>query len=303
MTVSDSLQGAQNENGHPIYGNEEPLLSLITHRHDVQFRVMSISHGDATTANLQSTSGFLAVQASHVGQLRAHNEDSSAWLPELGLAVVADGVGGYRAGEVASAIATYQIVSELYRRWLTAGRSWKATALCSTLEAALGSANHAIIEVAGREIRYQGMATTAVAAVFGSETLWLAHIGDSRLYRWRESTLTVLTHDHTLQQQLIDQGLCSPTEAAAAVGSNIITRALGAEASARVETSRHRLHAGDRYLLCTDGLHDMLEDREIASSMATIKNVQTSACHLLDLANLAGGHDNITVILVASTKQ
>ncbi len=259
---------------------------------------MSTSHYDTVTARLPIL-GVAAVQASHVGQVRDHNEDSSAWLPELGLAVVADGVGGYLAGEVASAIATCQIVNELYSHWLATGGHWPAE-LKGLLKTAMGKANRAIIEAASQDAGCRGMATTAVIAIFTEQDLWLAHIGDSRLYRWRQATLTALTRDHTLRQQLIDQGLCSPAEAAEAVGSNIITRALGTEASPRVETSCHRLHAGDRYLLCTDGLHDMLEDREIAQTLASIEDIQASAYRLLDLANLAGGRDNITVVLAAS---
>jgi len=258
---------------------------------------MNTPHYDTVTGLSQSILSFSAVQASHVGQLRDHNEDSSAWLPELGLAVIADGVGGYRSGEVASALATSQIVHSLANQWRIAGKRWPG-AVSNILEAAMNAANHAIIDTARQDTDCQGMATTAVAAVFHAQNLWLAHIGDSRLYRWRQSTLTPLTRDHTLRQQLIDQGICSPVEAAAAVGGNIITRALGTEARARAEIGSHPMLAGDRYILCTDGLHDMLEDREIALALATIEDARTAAYRLLDLANLAGGRDNITVVLV-----
>jgi len=260
---------------------------------------MNTSHHDVTATRSQPVLGFSAVQASHVGKVCKHNEDCSAWLPELGLAVVADGVGGYCAGEVASAIATSQIVNTLYNQWLTAGGRWPE-ALYSSLTAAIEVANSAIINVAKADTGCQGMATTAVVAVFQDQSLWIAHIGDSRLYRWRQSTLTRLTRDHTLQQRLIDQGFCTPAEAVTAVGSHIITRALGTEVTARVETSCHDIQAGDHYLLCSDGLHDMLEDHEIAQVLASTVGVHNSAYRLLDQANLAGGRDNITVVLVAS---
>lgn len=262
---------------------------------------MNGPHFKTVTGQPRSTLGFTATQASDVGQLRDHNEDSSAWLPELGVAIVADGVGGYRAGEVASAIATSQLVNSLLDQWLAAGGCWSTTKP-NFLEAAMRAANRALVEAASQNPDWQGMATTAVVAVFDDQKLWWAHIGDSRLYRLRQSVLTPLTHDHTLRQQLINQGLCTPEEAVAAVGSNIITRALGTETMAQLETGCHSVQAGDRYLLCTDGLHDMLEDAEIARTLGGIEDLQQSVYRLLDLANLAGGRDNITAVLVASSR-
>ncbi|GGI54143.1 Stp1/IreP family PP2C-type Ser/Thr phosphatase [Oxalicibacterium solurbis] len=245
------------------------------------------------------------------GLVRAHNEDAVAVSAGHGIAVLADGMGGYNAGEIASGIATAVVVSELERLLSqtdgaisrtaggTASRAASGKRLRQWMTDAVLAANQEILETARDEPQYSGMGTTLVAALFRHDRIVLAHLGDSRCYRFRQGELCLLTRDHSLLQEQIDAGLVSPEWARYAPNKNLITRALGVAPQVDVEINDYQIEAGDVYLLCSDGLSDMLTDAQLAGMLA---DPHVTLDHLGDrlvaAANGNGGRDNISAILV-----
>ena len=230
------------------------------------------------------------------GRVRSNNEDSIAIEADVGMAVLADGMGGYKAGEVASAMAT-QLIGERMRDWLRstdAAPQEVGRALRDTVQAA----NLAIFETARSHLECEGMGTTLVLALFLNGRALIGHVGDARAYRLRRGTLAPLTRDHSLLQEQVDAGLISPEWARMATYRNIVTRAVGVEPVVRFDLAEHEVLDGDLFLLCSDGLHDMLSDDTIAALLMAIPDLPTAAQALLDAANEAGGRDNISVILV-----
>jgi protein phosphatase len=231
---------------------------------------------------------------SDCGRVRANNEDTIAFEPALGLAVLADGMGGYQAGEVASAIAVQEVRARL-------GSALADDAAAGSLEqavrAAVDGANEAIYATAQRDPGCHGMGTTLVLALFADGAVMIAHIGDSRAYRLRDGCLQALTRDHSLVQEQVDAGLLRPEQARQLRYRNVLTHALGVETHPRFELVRHPLQPGDRYLLCSDGLHDMLSDAQIAAELRRAAGPEAAARTLLDAANQAGGLDNISIIV------
>jgi protein phosphatase len=237
------------------------------------------------------------------GLVRSHNEDAVQVSGDHSVAVLADGMGGYNAGEIASSIATSVFMAELERQ-LTHLNDKHAGGrrLQQLMEAAIGAANNEILDAARNEPQYSGMGTTLVATLFRHDRVVIAHIGDSRCYRFRAGDLTLLTRDHSLLQEQIDAGLVSPEWARYAPNKNLITRALGVAPQIDVETNDFQIEEGDVYLLCSDGLSDMLSSEQMT---AMLKNDGTELDKLGDLfvqaANDNGGRDNISVILVRIT--
>ena len=231
---------------------------------------------------------------SHVGVVRQHNEDSIAGDAEMGVLVLADGMGGCRGGEVASALATGLVMKKLRAKLDTEGQ-----AVCEQLWQAVSAANLAIYQTAEKFNQYEGMGTTLIAARFyGQQQLCIAHIGDSRMYRWRNGTLTQLTVDHTVLQEQIDGGLISPEEARLSFGRGLITRALGVEPEVDIDIIEQQAKADDIYLLCSDGLFDMVSEDDITRILgASVKGLALAAKALVDRANQRGGYDNISVVL------
>ena len=232
------------------------------------------------------------------GRARSNNEDSVAIDPDASLAVLADGMGGYNAGEVASNMATSFIQSEL-GRWLTEA-SVQATDqdVRRAMDICVDNANRAIFNAANTNPQYAGMGTTLVVAVFREERLMVGHVGDSRAYRLRAGRLQQITRDHSLLQEQIDAGLISPEQAAFSANKNLVTRAVGVEDTVLLETHQHEVMAGDLYLLCSDGLSDMLSDDSIAQLLQAHESLDMACQALIDAANDAGGKDNISVVLV-----
>ena len=243
---------------------------------------------------------------SHPGLKRAHNEDSSLTDAGLGLALVADGMGGYTSGEVASAIAAKAVLDGIRetlgkRRGLQreataspAGVSIEAGMLRDTIE----RANTRIFDTAHALPQCQGMGTTIVAALFSGTRVTLAHVGDSRIYRFRDKQLSQITNDHSLIQEMIDRGFYSPEEAKANTPKNLVTRALGIDPHVQVDVQEHELVNGDIFLLCSDGLNDMVTDEEISLTLGKYgANLSAAAEELVRLANQGGGKDNVTVVL------
>ena len=241
---------------------------------------------------------------SDAGRLRPHNEDSIGMDAPIGLAVLADGMGGYNAGEVASGMAVSLIVSGM-KAALAGVDPDELDAMngerlgVRILREQVMLANSAIFNAGRRRKECEGMGTTLVAALFYDDRVSVAHLGDSRMYRFREGRLERLTHDHSLLQEQLDSGLISKEEARISGYKNIVTRALGIESKVEAEIRSFDVAPQDIYLLCSDGLNDMLEDEEIRLTVETLgANLELAADQLVDLANENGGRDNISVILV-----
>lgn len=232
------------------------------------------------------------------GKARENNEDSVIFDESTGLGVLADGMGGYNAGEVASGMATQFISSEM-ARWLSAaGRLAGAKEIRRALEICVDNANLAIFKAANQNTQYAGMGTTLVVGVFQGENLLVGHIGDSRCYRMRHAEFVQITKDHSLLQEQMDAGLLTPEQAATSLNKNLVTRALGVDDSVMLEINEHMVEPGDLYLMCSDGLSDMVRDAEIAEILAMPISLEQRAQSLIDAANASGGRDNITVLLV-----
>lgn len=236
------------------------------------------------------------------GMVRSHNEDSIAADPAKGVVVLADGMGGYNAGEVASGIATTVITAELQRAMEaeTPGEGKPDSALAQRLLAEqIAKANGQIFQEAQSQPQYAGMGTTLVAAIFHDNKVTVAHIGDSRMYRLRGEQLEQITRDHSLLQEQIDSGMITAEQAKFSQNKNLVTRALGIDPTVDPEIQSFDAYAGDIYLLCSDGLNDMVSDEDIAMTVQTLSaNLRLAAQQLVQMANDNGGRDNISVILV-----
>lgn len=232
------------------------------------------------------------------GRARDNNEDSVAVDEQAGLAVLADGMGGYNAGEIASGMATAFIRSEL-GRWLNeASANASDTDVRRAMDICVDNANRAIYNAANSNPQYAGMGTTLVVAVLREGRLLMGHIGDSRGYRFRNGRLTQITKDHSLLQEQIDAGLITPEQAAFSSNKNLVTRAVGVEDAVLLETHLHDILPGDIVLMCSDGLSDMITDDQMAAVLQTTNDLQEAGNALVAAANGAGGRDNIAVVLV-----
>ncbi|MCC5872374.1 MAG: Stp1/IreP family PP2C-type Ser/Thr phosphatase [Gammaproteobacteria bacterium] len=239
----------------------------------------------------------------HTGQVREHNEDCIGLRPEVGLLVLADGMGGLKAGEVASAMAVEVITAELeaeLEEIPAAGHDEASGYALHSLAVgrAITKANASIFGVAQSQPQCAGMGTTLVVGLFFDNRLTVAHVGDSRMYRLREGVLEQVTSDHSLVQELVDRGFYTPEEARHATNKNIVTRALGIGAAVDVDMHEELALMGDLYLLCSDGLNDMIDDEQIRTILAENRgNLDAAAEILVDAANAEGGRDNVSVLL------
>ena len=235
------------------------------------------------------------------GLLRENNEDALAIDPLQSIAVLADGMGGYNAGEIASAMAVTFVKAEL-SRWLqeTAMRS-RTRDIRQAIEACVINANQSIYNAAKANPHFSGMGTTLVVGVFDQSRVLVANVGDSRCYMWRDHVLTQLTRDHSLLQEQLDAGLLTAEQAKVATHKNLVTRALGVEPGVLVDVFEHVPMPGDVYLMCSDGLCDMVDDEDMAQILSDSGSLTDQAHALIRAANDAGGRDNISVIL-ASTR-
>ena len=244
-----------------------------------------------------------SVGLTDAGRIREHNEDTIGSDPDIGLFVLADGMGGYNAGEVASGIAVKTIMSlvkeAVEHQDLTVGdRESRLSRPSIVLRDAIVRANKIIYQTAKTQPQCEGMGTTIVACMFFDNRVSIAHVGDSRMYRLRANRFERMTMDHSLLQELIDRGFYTPEEAQRAANKNYVTRALGVEPSVEVELSEQVVQKGDFYVLCSDGLSDMIEDEDIHLTISTFgASLATVAKQLIKLANDNGGRDNISLIL------
>ncbi|MGH8445352.1 MAG: Stp1/IreP family PP2C-type Ser/Thr phosphatase [Solimonas sp.] len=237
------------------------------------------------------------------GRVRGNNEDAVAEDPEIGLLVLADGMGGYNAGEIASGISVTTVLDVLRRGWATlrhgevdADSGYSAESLL--LKTAIETAHATIHQVSQTQPQCAGMGTTIVVALLHDDRLAVAYVGDSRLYRLRHGVLEQLTRDHSLLEELIARGHYSREDALKLVRKNIVTRALGVENEVQVDLIEDTVEVGDVVLLCSDGLTDMVDDETIRLTLERYTaNLETAARRLVELANDAGGKDNVSVVL------
>ncbi|MBS1216021.1 MAG: serine/threonine protein phosphatase [Proteobacteria bacterium] len=238
------------------------------------------------------------------GMVRSHNEDSVAADASIGVAVLADGMGGYNAGEVASGMATTVLTAELQQLLASGegrvmnGDAGRAHAE-SILRTEIAKANASIYQAAQSQPQYAGMGTTLVVALFYDNRVTVAHIGDSRVYRLRGDELVQITKDHSLLQEQIDSGMITPEQARFSQNKNLVTRALGIDPTVDAEIREYQTRPGDLWLLCSDGLNDMVNDEDIGMTLQALSgNLKLAAQQLVQMANDNGGRDNVSVVLV-----
>jgi protein phosphatase len=238
------------------------------------------------------------------GRVRDHTEDCIESRPDIGLYVLADGMGGYNAGEVASGMATSLISDGLQETWSPKeiermGRDDAKATSERLLREQIARANSAIFTTSQNNPECAGMGTTLVVTLFFDNFMTVAHIGDSRLYRLRGDTMEQVTRDHSLLQEQLDSGLITPEEAKLSQNKNLVTRALGIDPTVDPELHVYETQVGDTYLLCSDGLSDMVEDEEIRVTLVTLRsNPNLTVQQLIQTANDNGGRDNISAMLI-----
>ena len=236
------------------------------------------------------------VSRTDVGLKRKHNEDRLAVFPDKGLVLLADGMGGYNAGEVASQLVIDTMAAELIPMLGKMAKVIGKDEIVSAVEIS----NLAIFNAVEQNAELNGMGTTLVLAVFQGKQAAFAHVGDSRLYRLRDEKFEQLTSDHSMLQELLDRGMFETEEEAmdAGVPSSVLTRGLGVEYDVEVDFRVEGLQDGDIYLLCSDGLSGMIPDEAIQSVLESLTDDLSGAADLLTkLALENGGKDNISLIL------
>jgi len=240
----------------------------------------------------------------HPGRIRSLNEDCVLARPSSGIVLLADGMGGYKAGEVASGMAVEVIGHGLETDWRRATSSGYGRDVMRSLAQKLVAqhierANTAIFERALADAECQGMGTTLVMGLFHDDALTVAHIGDSRMYRLRGESLEQVTRDHSLLQEQIDSGILTPEQARLSLNKNLVTRALGVDEIVEAEIRTYAVEPGDIYLLCSDGLNDMVDDEDIRAILLGLQGRPDMAAeHLVQAANDGGGRDNVSVVVV-----
>ena len=232
------------------------------------------------------------------GRVRGNNEDAVAVDLGAQIAILADGMGGYNAGEVASSMATTFIRTEMARWLAQAAAPPQSTDVRRALEACVEQANLAILDAALSTPQYAGMGTTLVVGVFHGSRLILGHIGDSRCYRLRDGAMQQITRDHSWLQEQVDAGLLTSQQAALSSNRNLVTRALGVEPNVMMEVNEFQVAPNDLFLMCSDGLTDMVADAELAEMVRAPLPLEEKATLLIDTANANGGRDNVSVLLV-----
>lgn len=237
------------------------------------------------------------------GRYRDHNEDSIGFDEDIALAVLADGMGGHRCGEIASAMTVSTIIEHINNNISTlrpqdtdkdTGNSSHSTLVCD----AIRKANHNVYQASGSNEQYRGMGTTVVVLIFYDNRFTVAHVGDSRLYRLRGENFEQLTRDHSLTQELLDRGFYTPEQARTSVNKNMITRAVGIDEDVQIDIHEDAALTDDIYLLCSDGVNDMISDDLIRSILMDNQgDLHKSASEIIDNANQSGGKDNISALL------
>ena len=248
------------------------------------------------------------------GMVRSHNEDSIASDPATGLVVLGDGMGGFNAGEVASGMAKTVITTEIQQLraaadMLKVGKpevqpidideETKAPVARRMIREQVLKANTSIYQAAQSQPQYSGMGTTLVVCLFYDNKMTVGHLGDSRLYMLRDGKFSQVTRDHSLLQEQIDSGIITAEQAKHAQHKNLVTKALGIDPTVEPEVKEYATRPGDVYLLCSDGLCDMVDDEDMGMTLQALGgNLKLAAQQLVQMANDNGGKDNVSVILV-----
>ena len=248
-----------------------------------------------------STSNIELACNTDIGLLRSRNEDNVAIWPEHSLAILADGIGGNNAGQLASKVA----VDATYENWINtvasmsgASGGFSGSASGDLLMVAVSIANHQIHDLVKTEADLDGMGSTIIACYFGDETVHVVHLGDSRLYQLRDGILTQLTVDHTFAQRSYELGEIKESEINTYPGGNFLLKSLGADLAIEPDVLEIEPQQGDLYLLCSDGLSDMVAPDAITTTLIEHSaNLEIALQALIDLANANGGRDNIAVAL------
>ena len=244
-------------------------------------------------------SGLIISGVTDVGKVRDHNEDFISWEPQMGLVMLADGMGGHNAGEVASKLAIESVREAMGEVLAPDMVEFNMIDLSEAVFRSIVFANDEIIRKAGNSVECSGMGTTIVITLFLAGRVIMGSVGDSRIYRFRENELSQLTTDHSLVQEMVNNGYLSEEEAQLSSSRNLITRALGISDEVEVDVKEDSTHSGDLFLLCSDGLTDLVTDEEIEELLRLHEDDQERAnTELVALANRKGGSDNISVILV-----
>jgi serine/threonine protein phosphatase PrpC len=251
-----------------------------------------------------------SVGATDVGRKRQLNEDVFLTDETLGLYLVADGMGGHAAGEVASRLAADEIFRALGGQTGGVEETWpdhwdtERSATANLLVDAILSGHDRVTNAVNRDANLKGMGTTVVVAVHppASRHLVVCHVGDSRAYRWRRNELEILTEDHSWVHEQVAAGFLSEEAARTHPLKNVVTQALGGSAEPKVDILETEMRHGDIYLLCSDGLNSMLTDTEIALILARAGSLHDCAAQLIDAANERGGNDNVTVVLLRASQ-
>lgn len=240
----------------------------------------------------------------HVGMKRNHNEDNYLVLLEENLCCVADGMGGHSSGEIASKIAVEEL-AEFFRltardmdaTWpfkMDKSRNYDENRLATGIKLA----NKCIFDKAASEARYKGMGTTIATVHFSNGLAYVGHVGDSRVYFFRQGVLTQITEDHSLLNDYLKAKKLTPEEIEHFPHKNVIVRALGMKENVVVDVSRVEPHEGDVFLLCSDGLSGMVSDEQMQEILGRTQELDKACGQLIDMANAAGGNDNVTCVLV-----
>jgi PPM family protein phosphatase len=246
-------------------------------------------------ANAPMNYKFFAL--THPGKVRENNEDAVAFDEAHQIAILADGMGGYNAGEIASSMAITVIRTEM-TRWLEqAGLDASLLDIRHALQLSVEKANAAILGASQSNPQYAGMGTTLVVGIFCHDRLILGHIGDSRCYRVRDGVLQQITRDHSWLQEQVDAGLITPQQAAVSPNRNLVTRALGVESEVLLEINEFQVAGNDLFMMCSDGLTDMVPDDPLSHMMLANAPLADKAATLIDAANASGGRDNTSVLL------
>ena len=242
-------------------------------------------------------SNILLCGKTDAGLLRDHNEDSIGSNENIALAVLADGMGGHRGGEMASAMTVSTILESITEKTI------KNSTVRKLMYNAIIHANKSVYDSSKTNPQYRGMGTTVVAIVFYDNHFTVAHVGDSRLYRLRNNQLEQITRDHSFVQEQIDLGLHTAEQARNSPHKNLITRAIGIDDDVQVDIQEDTAMQDDIYLLCSDGVNDMLEDEVIKKILIDNScDLENASSEIIRLANESGGKDNISVLLAKPVK-
>lgn len=251
------------------------------------------------------------VERTDVGQVREHNEDFIVSDANRGIVVLADGMGGLNAGEIASSMAVHVVMDELVgfadgasRLQVADYKNGDKRGLEKRIvQTAVEKANSAVFHVSQTQPQCRGMGTTIVATLFYDNKIAVGHVGDSRMYRFRNAALEQMTKDHSFVQELIDKGLYTEAEARLSSQKNVVTRAVGIAPTVEVEVNEHQTRSEDLYLLCTDGLTDLVTDADVQKIMRLFgSDLAGMAGQLIAMANAGGGKDNISIVLIRILK-